>query len=76
MDEKGQLKVNEYLQVEGHEDIFAIGDCTNLKEAKLAYLAQQHARVILESLRQKGQNLPLKKYTLGRLELIVRFHKS
>ena len=29
MNKRGQLKVNEFLQVEGYNDIFAIGDCNN-----------------------------------------------
>lgn len=43
MDEKSQLKVNEYFQVEGLEDVFAIGDCCNSKEIKEAYVAGLHA---------------------------------
>ena len=65
MDDHGRLKVNQYLQVEGHEDIFAMGDCTNLKETKLAYLALQHAKTILGSLKLRAKNKALKKYTPG-----------
>lgn len=43
MDEKNQLKVNEYFQVDGLEDVFAIGDCCNSKEIKEAYVAGLHA---------------------------------
>lgn len=43
MDEKNQLKVNEYFQVEGLENVFAIGDCCNSKELKMAYFAGLHA---------------------------------
>ena len=39
MDADGRLKVNQYLQVEGYENIFAAGDCANVKESKLGYLA-------------------------------------
>lgn len=42
-DEKDQLKVNEYFQVEGLENVFAIGDCCNSKELKEAYVAGLHA---------------------------------
>jgi len=28
--EKGKLKTNRFLQVEGHENIFALGDCANI----------------------------------------------
>ena len=30
------IKVNEFFQVEGHEDIYAIGDCCNTVETKMA----------------------------------------
>ena len=43
IDEKSQLKVNEYLQVEGLENVFAIGDCCNSKEIKEAFIAGLHA---------------------------------
>lgn len=45
MDEKNQLKVNEYFQVEGFENVFALGDCCNSKEIKEAYVAGLHAGV-------------------------------
>jgi pyruvate/2-oxoglutarate dehydrogenase complex dihydrolipoamide dehydrogenase (E3) component len=53
MDEKSQLKVNEYFQVDELENVFAIGDCCNSKEIKEAYVAGLHAgetRTRLESL--------------------------
>lgn len=43
IDEKNQLKVNEYFQVEGLDDVFAIGDCCDSKEIKEAYVAGAHA---------------------------------
>ena len=43
MDEKSQLKVNEYFQVDELENVFAIGDCCNSKEIKEAYVAGLHA---------------------------------
>ena len=29
-DERGYIKVNDYLQTSSHKDVFAIGDCTNI----------------------------------------------
>ena len=34
MNKRGQLKVNEFLQVEGHNDIFAIGDSNDFDVGK------------------------------------------
>lgn len=38
----GTLKVNQYLQVEEMNEVFAIGDCSNTDELKLAYAAGAH----------------------------------
>lgn len=51
VDKGGHLKVNEFLQVEGHDDIYAIGDCTCFEE-KLAYAANEQA-ILLHSNFQK-----------------------
>ena len=46
MEENGALKVNEYFQVKGFENIFAFGDCCNLNELKLAYVAGLAAKLL------------------------------
>ena len=37
---QGELRVNKFLQVEGHENIFAIGDCCNADQ-KMGFLAAE-----------------------------------
>lgn len=50
-EENGMLKVNEFLQVIGHEDaIYAIGDCNNVKENKTGYQAIEQAKVLSKTL--------------------------
>ena len=34
LDERGRVRVDQYLQVEGHEDIWALGDCAAVPNAK------------------------------------------
>ncbi|XP_008104845.1 ferroptosis suppressor protein 1 isoform X2 [Anolis carolinensis] len=67
----GALKVNDHLQVEGYDNIYAIGDCADVKEPKMAYHAGLHADVavtnIINSLTQK----PLKIYTPGSLTFLI-----
>jgi len=46
----GALKVNEHLQVEGQPDIYAIGDCNNVAENKLAIAAQKQAKLVYHNL--------------------------
>jgi apoptosis-inducing factor 2 len=49
--ERNLINVNDYLQVEGYENIFAGGDITNIMEEKTAQNAEKHAEVIIENLR-------------------------
>ncbi|KAL0177552.1 hypothetical protein M9458_026446, partial [Cirrhinus mrigala] len=37
--------VNQHLQVEGFDNVYAVGDCANLNEPKMAYHAGLHAAV-------------------------------
>ena len=53
MDERGQLKVNEFLQVEGHTDIFALGDCTNADASKTVIRVEQQVPIAVKNLSQK-----------------------
>ncbi|XP_072038670.1 ferroptosis suppressor protein 1-like [Amphiura filiformis] len=47
MDDRGCLIVNEFLQVNGHENVFAIGDCSSADdEAKMGYTASLHAYTV------------------------------
>lgn len=50
LDERDFLKVNDFLQVIGHTNIFAAGDITNIPEEKTAQNAEHQAKVIVENL--------------------------
>ncbi|XP_077987912.1 ferroptosis suppressor protein 1-like isoform X2 [Glandiceps talaboti] len=65
MDNDGRLKVNDYLQVEGHKNIYALGDCANVKETKLAYNAGVHADLVTKNLESESQGKELKPYKPG-----------
>ncbi|NUT10643.1 MAG: FAD-dependent oxidoreductase [Nonomuraea sp.] len=45
----GHVRVTETLNVEGHEHVYAIGDITDLAEAKMAGNAMRHAEVVAEN---------------------------
>ena len=49
MDEKGQLKVNKHLQVEGHDNIFALGDCNNADLSKTTIRVEQQVPVAVQN---------------------------
>jgi apoptosis-inducing factor 2 len=48
--ERGLLKVDEHFAVEGHPNIFALGDCCSVAEEKLAQNARFHAEVVAHNL--------------------------
>lgn len=53
IDESGLIKVNKQLQVEGHKNLYALGDCSNIPEAKLGYLANEQGKYLAKQLTKK-----------------------
>ncbi|XP_071723890.1 uncharacterized protein [Rutidosis leptorrhynchoides] len=51
LDGKGRLMVDANLRVEGHANIFAIGDITDIPELKQGYLAEKHAGVVAKNVK-------------------------
>lgn len=47
---QGQVRVTETLNVHGHDRAYAIGDITDLAEAKMAGYAMQHAEVVAHNI--------------------------
>lgn len=60
VDEDGRLKVNKFLQVEGHENIFAIGDCANFPEGKLGFSARLQGTDAAKNIIAHSEKRPLK----------------
>ncbi|KAG8135300.1 hypothetical protein E2320_008326 [Naja naja] len=67
----GALKVNDYLQVVGYDNIYAIGDCSDVKEPKMAYHAQLHANVVVTNIINSLTGKPLKIYKPGSLTFLI-----
>lgn len=84
LDARGRLMVDSKLRVEGHSNIFAIGDITNIPEIKQGYLAHKHALLTAKNLRllMSGQSekrlseykpaQPTALVSLGRREGVVQ----
>merc|ERR1712004_20186 len=53
--DRGQLKVNEYLEVEGFKDVYAVGDCNN-RPPQMAYAAQQQSELLVKNIYHKKNN--------------------
>ncbi|MFB4270892.1 NAD(P)/FAD-dependent oxidoreductase [Nonomuraea sp. GTA35] len=47
---QGQVPVTDTLNVRGHEHVYAIGDITDVAEAKMAGYAMQHAEVVAQNI--------------------------
>ncbi|XP_031486165.1 uncharacterized protein LOC116254744 [Nymphaea colorata] len=51
LNERGQLMVDEHFRVKGKENIFAIGDITDIREMKQGYIAHKHALLAAKNLK-------------------------
>jgi NADH dehydrogenase FAD-containing subunit len=71
LDERGFIKVNEHLQLEGQKNIFVIGDVTAIKEEKCAINVKNHLDVVATNLRNIVEEKPLKQYVTGPLMMLV-----
>ncbi|XP_076831141.1 ferroptosis suppressor protein 1 isoform X2 [Brachyhypopomus gauderio] len=71
MAENGALKVNEHLQVEGFDNIYAVGDCANVNEPKMAYHAGLHAKVASTNIINMLSGKSLTSYHTGNLTMVV-----
>lgn len=60
------LKVNKHMQVEGFDNIYAVGDCANVNEPKMAYHAGLHANVAATNVINSLSGKPLVTYKTGK----------
>ncbi|GLJ23316.1 hypothetical protein SUGI_0441130 [Cryptomeria japonica] len=56
LDERGQIKVDSSLRVEGKTNVFAAGDIINVKELKQGFCAQKHAAVIATNIKKLSKD--------------------
>ena len=61
----GRLMVDNYLQVKGLTDVYAIGDCCDTPEIKVATGAQAHAKYVVENIKLKGEGKEPKPYKVN-----------
>lgn len=66
MTSTGTLKVNDHLQVEGFTNIFAVGDCADVNEPKMAIHAALHADVAVNNIANSVSGKELKSYRTGK----------
>ncbi|GCB59834.1 hypothetical protein scyTo_0010993, partial [Scyliorhinus torazame] len=74
--ENGALLVNEYLQVNGMENVYAIGDCADVKEPKMAYHAGLHGVVAVDNIVNSLGKTSLKVYKPGSLTMLLSMGRN
>lgn len=62
MNERGKLNVNQYLQVDGIENVFAVGDCALTEEWDLAFYAEKQALHCADNIKRLNANKALRPY--------------
>eukprot|EP01094_Clydonella_sp_ATCC50884_P014982 TRINITY_DN25561_c0_g1_i1.p1 TRINITY_DN25561_c0_g1~~TRINITY_DN25561_c0_g1_i1.p1 ORF type:complete len:395 (+),score=147.63 TRINITY_DN25561_c0_g1_i1:70-1254(+) len=81
VDKRGFAVVNEYLQLEGHPNVFVAGDVSAVKEEKLAQAARLAAKVTVSNVRAYMANLkdghkhPMQAYEPESLPMIISLGK-
>ena len=71
IDEAGRIKVDTFLQVEGLTKIYAVGDCCNTQEDKMAAFAGKHGETVAANILKEvtgcGAPSPYKQPFVGML---------
>ena len=77
MDEKSKvLRVNEFLQVEGFENVFAAGDCCNAGLSPTITYAKAHSEVVAANIKAHAAGKSLTKFSpAGMTNITTLGHK-
>lgn len=65
MNQLGRLNVDEFLQVKDVPDVYAIGDCNDVPEIKLAYGAETQGKYVADNLKLKHEGKAMKPYNVN-----------
>uniref|UniRef100_A0A8C2A409 Ferroptosis suppressor protein 1 n=1 Tax=Cyprinus carpio TaxID=7962 RepID=A0A8C2A409_CYPCA len=76
MGDSGALKVNKHLQVEGFDSVYAVGDCADLDEPKMAYHAGLHAAVAATNIINSLTGKSLTSYRTGNVTMLIAMGKD
>ncbi len=75
LNEKNQVKVNSFLQLAGHKNIFAAGDITAIDEEKLAQNAEKQGRVAARNIINLENGRNLKEYKSNPRVMVISLGK-
>ncbi|XP_047458442.1 apoptosis-inducing factor 2 [Mugil cephalus] len=71
MADNGALKVNAHLQVAGFSNVYAVGDCADVNEPKMAYHAGLHAAVAVSNIDNSVRGKDLTDYHTGNVTMLL-----
>lgn len=71
LNERRQIVVNDYLQVNDCQNIFAGGDANSVHEEKTAQNADEHAKIIVKNIKNSEQKKPLQKYVSSPRTMVI-----
>lgn len=72
LNEQGQVAVDEYMRVKGLNNVYAVGDITDVAESKRADAARAHARVVVANIKsQISGNEPTTTYVPGKMWIVL-----
>ena len=62
LDDKGLIKVDSFMKVEGYNNLYALGDCANLDNHKHGYVASVQGAVLADALLKSSKGKKIKPY--------------
>jgi len=62
LDDKGFIKVDPYMKVQGYENLYALGDCATLDNKKHGYLASVQGANLADALLKSAKGKKIKPY--------------
>ena len=75
LNERNQVKVNEYLQLVGERKIFAAGDVNDLNVEKTAQNAQLQAKIVVNNIYALENGRELASYIFKKTPLVISLGK-
>jgi len=75
INEKNQIKVDEFLRLEGEKNIFVAGDINSISIEKTAQNAEHQANIVIDNIIAIERKLNMKKYILGHTPMIISLGK-
>ena len=71
LNSRGFVKVNQQLEVQGYNHLYALGDIADVGEAKLGYLAQQQGDYVAAAISKKRKGKSAKGYKRNPLMALI-----